>query len=137
MTNFRELRLETVRKGVRGNAPSMDLSGIRTIERAQRSLLASRRPTSRAYPRLFGRSQKRNSRKFAITSNAQATAKLRGFGDTPPSPASPLWGTNSQNIYRCTVHIYEEHVKSARSLKLLSPAAPASEAGREVATCRY
>src|SRR5215212_3133738 len=83
---------ETVRKGVRGNAPSMDLSGIRTIERAQRSLLASRRPTSRAYPRLFGRSQKRNSRKFAITSNAQATAKLRGFGDTPPSPASPLWG---------------------------------------------
>src|SRR5215212_2855771 len=47
---------ETVRKGVRGNAPSMDLSGIRTIERAQRSLLASRRPTSRAYPRLFGQS---------------------------------------------------------------------------------
>ena len=47
---------ETVRKGVRGNAPSMDLSGIRTIERAQRSLLASRRPTSRAYPRLIGQS---------------------------------------------------------------------------------
>ena len=56
--------LETVRKGVRGNAPSMDLSGIRTIERAQRSLLASRRPTSRAYPRLFGQSQKVHSPKF-------------------------------------------------------------------------
>jgi hypothetical protein len=29
--------------------------------------LASRRPTSRAYPRLFGQFQKGNSRNFALT----------------------------------------------------------------------
>src|SRR5215210_3561119 len=67
------------------------------------------------------------------SSNRKAT-RVWGYA---PSPASPLWGTHSQNVYICTVHIYEEHVESARSLKLLSPAAPASEAGREVATCRY
>src|SRR5215217_8992843 len=87
MTNFRELRLETVRKGVRGNAPRMDLSGIRTIERAQRSLLASRRPTSRAYPRLFGQSQKGNSRKF--TSHAVSAQLVRPFASRGRSQAPP------------------------------------------------
>jgi hypothetical protein len=41
---FTQLRGETVRKGIRGNAPAMGLTGIRAIERAERYLSAPRRP---------------------------------------------------------------------------------------------